>query len=257
VSVQSIERIFDIIELLSKSRDGMALSDIGRQLDLHKSTVHRLMAVLKERGYIEQHPETSAYRIGPRFIEISSLYLNNLEIKTEAEPYLRELSRTVGQTAFIAVLQDGEVVYIDKYEQYNSLRKYSIIGKRRPLYCTSLGKALLFDKQDEEIRALVRPEQIKRFTPNTVENSETFIEEIHMSRQRGWAVDDQEEESGVQCAGAPVYDYRGHVIAAISVSWRIAETPAAFSEVGPHVVKTASAISARLGAPVVKAEPVK
>ena len=94
MTVQSIERVFDILELLSKEQNGLQLTEIGRRLDLHKSTVYRLLAVLRKRGYIEKSESTNRYRIGVGFIELSSMYLNNVELKTEAEPYLRKLSQT-------------------------------------------------------------------------------------------------------------------------------------------------------------------
>ncbi|HUX22500.1 MAG TPA: IclR family transcriptional regulator, partial [Spirochaetia bacterium] len=215
MSVQSIDRIFDIIELLSTEQQGTSITEIGRRLELHKSTVHRLLSVLRERGYIEKDSETNFYRIGPRFVDVASLYLNKLEIKTEAEPYLQELSRSVNETVYIAILQDSAVVYINKVEQFDSLRKYSVIGQRKPIYCTSLGKSLMFDKSAEEIRALLANVQFEAFTPKTHRSADSLIAEVEASRKLGWARDDEEEEIGTQCAGAPVYDYRGRVIAAI------------------------------------------
>lgn len=251
MSVQSIDRIFDIIELLSTGQQGMSVTEIGRKLELHKSTVHRLLSVLRDRGYIEKDAETNFYRIGPRFVDVASLYLNKLEIKTEAEPYLRELSRTVNETVYIAVLQDSMVVYINKVEQFDSLRKYSVIGQRKPIYCTSLGKALMFDKSVEEIRALLSGVQFMPFTQNTHRSVESFIADIALSRERGWTQDREEEEIGIQCVGAPVYDYRGHVIAAISVSTRKEDNIGLrFEQVGPRVVEAARGISSRLGAGV-------
>jgi len=249
LSVQSVDRIFDIIELLSTEQEGLSVTEIGRRLELHKSTVHRLLAVLRERGYIEKGTVTNFYRIGPRFVDVASLYLNKLEIKTEAEPFLRELSKSVNETVYIATLQEAAVVYIDKVEQYDSLRKYSIIGQRKPVYCTSLGKALMFDRKDEEIRALLAAIEFVPFTSNTHRSCESLIKEIDRSRLRGWTKDDEEEEPGIQCVGAPVYDYRGHVIAAISVSARKkGDAGIPFEMLGPRVVDTARAISARLGA---------
>jgi IclR family KDG regulon transcriptional repressor len=155
MTVQSIERVFDILELLSCSPRGINLTEVGKRLDLHKSTVHRLLSVLKRRGYVEKDDATNLYRLGAGFVGLASMYLNSIELKTEAEPHLRNLSKLVNQTVYLATLQGGESVYLDKYEQFDSLRKYSIIGQRRPLYCTSLGKALLMDKTETEIRALL------------------------------------------------------------------------------------------------------
>jgi len=251
VSVQSIDRVFDIIELLSTQHQGMSITEIGRTLELHKSTVYRLLSVLRERGYVEQVSDNSFYRIGPRFVDVASLYLNKLEIKTEAEPYLRGLSRSVNQTVYIAILQDASVIYIDKVEQFDSLRKYSIIGQRKPVYCTSLGKALMFDKSDDEIRAIFANVEFEPFTPKTHRSVESLITDIARSRELGWTRDDEEEEIGIQCVGAPVYDYSGRVIAAVSVSTRKkGDLDLDFAQIGPLVIEAARGVSARLGAQV-------
>ncbi len=245
MTVQSIERVFDIIELLSGEHRGLRLTEIATRLDLHKSTVYRLMAVLRKRGYIEKG-ESNRYRIGVQFIGLSSAYLNNVELKTEAEPYLRKLSQETKQTVFLAMLQDREVVYLDKYEQFNSLRKYSVIGRRRPVYCTSLGKAMIMDRSDEEIARFFAGIELRGFTPSTKTDLPSLLEDLHRSSRRGWSLDDEELEPGENCVGAPLYDYRGSAIGAISVSWKkdIGLPPEA---VGGKVAETAAEISRRLG----------
>ena len=152
--VQSLDRAFDILELLSEARDGASLTDIAARLGLHTSTVYRLLSALRKRGYAEQTASRGVYRLGLELVRLCGPYLNSLELKTEAEPAIRQLSQATGQTVFLAILQNDEVVYIDKVEQFNSLRKYSIIGQRRPLHCTSLGKALLLGMSEPEIVGL-------------------------------------------------------------------------------------------------------
>jgi DNA-binding IclR family transcriptional regulator len=245
MTVQSIDRVFDIIELLSREQNGLQLTEIGRRLDLHKSTVYRLLSVLRKRGYIEKG-DNNRYRIGVQFIELSSMYLNNIELKTEAEPYLRKLSQETRQTVFLAMIQDREVVYLDKFEQFNSIRKYSIIGRRRPLYCTSLGKAMLMDMSDGDLGKLFEGIHIQKHTIKTKADLPSLLEDLRKSRARGWSFDDEEYELGENCVGAPLHDYRGAVIAAISVAWK--KDPA----IGPEdyaalVSATARDISKRLG----------
>ena len=247
MSVQSIERVFDIIELLSTERDGVALTEIGRQLGLHKSTVHRLMTVLRDRGYIEKNDSTGCYRLGPQFVELTSVYLNDVEIKTEAEPYLKALSQLVNRTVFMAVRHGAEVVYIDKSEQFNSLRKYSIIGRRKPIYCTSLGKALLLDHSDDQIDELLADIVFHKSTPNTIVDLDRFRQHMQQLREQGWAVDDEEDDVGIRCVGAPIRDYRGSIIAAISMSWNRAQEDPPVESVAPYVVHAAQKISHRIG----------
>jgi IclR family KDG regulon transcriptional repressor len=206
--VQSLDRAFDILELLAREQQPLSLADISRSLDLHKSTVYRLLDSLKTRGYIEKSDTTNLYRLGVGFIELSSLYLNKVEIKTEAEPYLQQLSQDLARTVYLAIMQDNEVAYVDKYETFNSLRKYSIIGQRRPLYCTSLGKALLFSRTPAEIREIFKDIKLARYTDTTITSLPSLIEEIECSKARGYTRDDGEMDPSEQCIGAPLYDYR-------------------------------------------------
>jgi IclR family KDG regulon transcriptional repressor len=247
MKVQSVDRAFDILELLSREQHGLNLTEIGNRLDLHKSTVYRLLQALKQRGYIEKTVQGS-YRLGMEFIELSSLYLNNLELKTEAQPILRELSSLSGNTAFLATLQETDVVYIDKMETFNSLRKYSIIGRRAPLYCTALGKSMLTGKTDDQIRQLYGGLELKAFTDRTITCMDDLIADVETTRRRGWSLDDEEYEGGIRCIGAPVRDYRKEVIAAVSTSgYTSVITRERVEEVAAHVVKAARDISQRMG----------
>lgn len=247
MTVQSLDRAFDILELLSREQHGLNLTEIGNRLDLHKSTVYRLLQALKQRGYIDKTAQGS-YRLGMEFIELSSLYLNNLELKTEAQPILRELSTLSGNTVFLATLQETEVVYIDKMETFNSLRKYSIIGRRAPLHCTALGKSMLTGKTEDQIRQLYRGMNLKVFTAKTITSVDALVEEIEKTRRRGWSLDDEEYEQGLRCIGAPIRDYRDEVIGAVSTSgYVIVITRERIEEIAGYVVKAARDISQRMG----------
>ncbi len=244
-SVQSISRAFDILEALSLERKGLRLTELSEQLELHKSTVYRILKSLIDRGYVEKSDKY--YRLGLGFIMLSSHLLNSIELKTEAEPYLRQLSDLTGQTVFLAVREETEVVYIDKVEQFNSLRRYSIIGKRIPIYCTSLGRSLLFDEDEESLDNLLNIIEIKKVTRKTETDPIRLQHKIRRMKKRGWSEDIEEHQSGVRCVGAPVYDYRNKIIAAISTAWNVSKTEADPDFIGRAVKQTAEEISRRLG----------
>jgi IclR family transcriptional regulator, KDG regulon repressor len=246
--VQSLDRAFDILELLSKEQNGLTITDIGKQLDLHKSTVHRLLASLKQKGYIEKKLNSHLYKLGLGFIDLCSGYLNNLELKIEAEPFLRKLSMFTTQTVFLAIQQDFQAVYIDKVEKYNSLRRYSIIGQRAPLYCTALGKSLIIGFQDEEIRKNYENHNFISKTNNTITNIDKLFEEINITRKRGWSLDNEEFELGVKCIAAPIYDYRKKIISAVSTSWYTdISNNLEIDKIAQYVMDTAVEISRRMG----------
>jgi len=247
-TVQSIDRAFEILETLAVEREGLGVTEIGKRVGLHKSTVHRILNTMAERGYIEQNQETGAYRLGLKFIELCSLYLNNVELKTEAQPYLRNLSALTGQPVHLATLVDKEAVYIDKIEHYSSIRMYSAIGKRIPLHCTAVGKVLLSDKSPGYIRKLLGEDELTAYTPKTLTDLEQLLEEINRVKKLGWARDDEEHEVGIRCIAAPIYDYRRQIIAAVSTSGnKNIISPDRDEEIALYVIKAASDISKRLG----------
>lgn len=245
MKVQSLARAFDILELLSREQKGITLTDISLRVNLHKSTVYRILSDLMERGYIEKRD--THYRLGLQFIELSSMYLNSMELKTEAEPVLRDLSMKTSQTAFLAVIENAEIIYMDKMETFNSIRKYSIIGQRRPVYCTSLGKAFLMNMTNGQVKELLAGEEFKSITPKTITSIENLLEDLDLSRKRGWTFDDEEYELNIQCVGAPVRDYRGQTIAAVSSVWYMQETQKDVDETARLVMEAASKISVRMG----------
>ncbi|WP_320130776.1 IclR family transcriptional regulator [uncultured Sphaerochaeta sp.] len=248
LKVQSLDRTFDILELLANEQNGFNLVQISERLSLPKSTVHRLVGVLLQREFVRKSPDTNKYRLGPGFIGLCSHYLNSLELKTESSPFIESLSVTTGNVVFLAIRQETKMVYVDSKEQINSLRKYAIIGQQKPLYCTSLGKALLMGLEDDEIRSLLAHETFEKRGPKTHANMESLLQDIRECRRRGWTLDDQEAEPAINCVAAPIRDYRGQVIAAISTSWILAQHPEMVpEEIAVLVKREAANISFNMG----------
>ncbi len=247
MSVQALDRTFDLLELLARFPQGLALSDISVKIGLHKSTVHRLLGSLKGRSYIEQDETSGRYRIGMAFIALAAPYLSQLDLKTVAEPEMRRLSDHLGVTAYLATLRDDEVVYLDKVERYDGFRRFDIIGRHVPVHCTSLGKSLVMDMDPQDIRALLSRRPPFKLTSGTITDIDDIVANIRMCRERGWSSDIQEHEEGVNCVGAPVRDYRGRTVAAISAVWRVIRSGEEMDEAGREVAAAASEISKRLG----------
>lgn len=248
MKVQSIDRVFDILEQLSTEPDGMKLTEISQVLALPTSTVHRLLAVLRKRNYAEKNEESNRYRLGLGFIELTSSFLCSLELKTEARPFLQKLSKDTGQIVFMGIEQEGEVVYIDRFEQFNDPRKYCIIGSRMPLYCTALGKSLLMQFEDEHIRKLYAAGPMPSLTEKTITDTDELLDDIRLSRKRGYTEDNEENTVGHYCVAAPVYDYRRTIIASISTSWDINANNRADKDRNIELIRrTARDISIRMG----------
>jgi len=248
MKVQSLDRAFDILDILAREAGGLGLAEVARLADLPRSTVFRLLAVLQQREFARKAEDTGKYRLGPGFIELGSIYLNSLELKTESAPSMKELASSLGTIVFLACRQGSHMVYIDRYDRFASLRKYAIIGQQKPLYCTALGKALMMGLGDEEIALLHAGNPFGLFGPNTHRNVESLLDDMRVCRVRGWSRDDQEAEAGVNCVAAPIRDYRGQVISAISTSWSLEIRPELEpGRVAVHVMQAAEAISGSMG----------
>lgn len=247
-SIQVLERAISILEFLGDNPKGVGVSELSRQLNLPKSTVHRILDTLLQNGYVEKNIDNDRYKLGLKIVELSNKILSNMELRNEARPYLEELMNYANEVVHLCVLRDGEMVYIDKVECPNPIRLYSQIGRRIPVHCTAVGKATLaFLPQEEAIRIL-KEKGMPRRTQNTITDLQTLLNQLEETRQLGYAVDDIENEEGVRCIAAPIFDYRGRVTAAISISgpdYRV--TKERIPELAEKLKETARKISERLG----------
>jgi IclR family KDG regulon transcriptional repressor len=246
--VQVLERAFDILDILSLEPEGLGITQIAERVALHKSTVHRIITALAERGYVEKSQRGTQYRIGLKIVDICSVYLNTVELKTEARPVLRDLTQRTGFTSHLAILDGSAAVYIDKVEVEQSLRLYSQIGRRIPAHCSALGKCLLSGLSEKNLDTLLSTYDFKKFTEHTLTSEIQLRQQIVEIHKRGYATDDQEHEDSIRCVAAPIYDYRGKIVAAISMSGPaqclIVERTDEFAAL---ILQAAKEISIRLG----------
>lgn len=244
--LQTADRALEILEILS--HEGMTATDIQNRIGLNKSTVHRLMMTLLNRGFVERNDQSGIYQIGLKMVEISAIRLNQVELKTEASPYLHQLANKVNQSVQLAIIDEGEAVFIEKVEKYQSFHMYCQIGKRIPLYCSGVGKALLLDKDDQEIRDILKGVVFEAFTEHTFTDIEALLADIQQSKEKGYAKDSAEHEENVYCVAMPIYDYRGKIVAAASVTGFSEKVYAQEGKEARKALKiTCDAISKRLG----------
>ena len=218
-SVQSLDRAFDLLELLCRSRGGMTIGALSAQSGLHKSTVHRLLSSMCTRGYVQRDAATSIYRAGMRLCELSGYIMDNLDVVELARVPMERLSAETGETVHLVMQEEKDIVYIHKVESgRGAIRMFSRIGMRRPLYCTGVGKAILATWPDSEVRALWEASEITQWTEHTILSEEAFFREIEWVRRLGYALDNEENELGVRCIAAAIRDYTGKVCGALSIS---------------------------------------
>jgi DNA-binding IclR family transcriptional regulator len=215
--VQSVERVLDIIEALSTEQNGLGVTELSKRIDLHKSTTHRLLSTLAHRGYVAKRAD-GGYGLGLKLIEAVSCYINSLELQTEARPYVAQITSELGLTAHLGVLEGDQVVYIERMDVFSGVKLYSQIGLRMHAYCSSLGKCLLSGFSKDELRRVLANCSFTGFTPNTLISFDALYDDLKRTRARGFAVDNLEYSLNNRCIGAPIFDYRGEIIAAISAS---------------------------------------
>jgi DNA-binding IclR family transcriptional regulator len=249
-SVPAVQRALLILDFLARSRRGATISQLTRALHLPKSTSHALLLTLERCGYAQRDPHGGRYRLGLRLYGLANVALSGISLCEQAAPFLRHLAEQTRSTVHMAVLEDGEAVLIEKVAPAGMPvpRIATWEGKRMGLHCTALGKALLTYVAESEMEKFVKKQGLLRHNENTVVSLTKLKDQCASIRRMGYSIDDEEEEIGVRCIGAPVFDGSQKVVAAVS----IAGTTGQLSEIGPFaalVKKTAGAISAHLGFP--------
>ncbi|MET1032087.1 IclR family transcriptional regulator [Domibacillus tundrae] len=216
--VKSVARALDIVALVSASRTGLGVTEIANQMDINKSSVFRTLATLEQYGYIEQQKETGRYRIGYAFLDVSSKLLDSLDVRAEAQNVLRQLETETNEVVHLVVYDRGEVVYIEKLDGHEALRMHSKVGKRAPVHCTSVGKAILAHLPVTEVVDILDRKGLPIHTEHTITTKESFLKELAHVKKDGYALDLEENEPGIRCIAAPVFDHNGAVAAAVSIS---------------------------------------
>lgn len=246
-AVQVVDRVLDILEYLSEEQDSRGPTEIANATGLNKTTVYRLLSSLQQRGYIEKNEAGGTYRIGVKLVEVVSNHINNLELQTEARPYLHEMQSELGLIVHLGILDKHEVVYVEKMDINPNLRRYAQIGVRVPAQCSSLGKCMLAGLSSDELAHSMRGCRFPKYTEKTITGLKELKAYLQNVRKQGWAIDDEEYTPGQRCVGAPIYDYRGDIIAAISASGPTnLLTDERVPETVRCVVRTAEEISRRL-----------
>ncbi|MCM3714814.1 IclR family transcriptional regulator [Halalkalibacter oceani] len=246
--IQSVDRALRILDLFDEYETELKITEISERMVLHKSTVHSLLKTLQKHHYIEQNPENGRYRLGMKLFERGNFVIQSLDLRAIAKEHLIELSRETGRTIHLVILDGKEGVYIDKVESSTASVLYSKIGRRVPIHSSGVGKALVAFKSDAELEQILENYEYTRQTENTITNKEDFLQEVKLIQEKGYAIDDQENEPGVFCVAIPVRDYTGQVVAAISSSSTATQLTEDELEKNIDILKaTAMELSRKLG----------
>jgi DNA-binding IclR family transcriptional regulator len=243
----TVKKAIGILDILALKADaGISLTELSNMLDMPKSSTHRYLVTLQELGLAERKGG-DRFCLGTKVIELAGSFLVKSDLRNESQEILNELSEKTGETIHLAVPTGTELVYIAKVESKHALGMSSHIGSRLPMHCTALGKAILAFSNPELLNAVLS-HPLEMRTPNTITSAEVLKDELLFVQSHGYAIDNEENEIGIRCVGAPVFDYTATPIAAISISVpRSRLNQDRFAVLGPLVREAAQMVSRRKG----------
>ena len=247
--IGSVQRAVDILGLFNRQSQELGVTEISRALNLPKSTVAGLICTLEENDYLGQNDVTRKYRLGFKLAERAGVYLDQFDLRQVALPVLEALRDETNESVNMAIRDDKYVVYIARVFGNNILGMRSDIGKRELIHSTALGKAILAFTPMNELNILLADYVFTPVTPRTITDPQLFLQALEVTFTDGFAVDNQENELGGRCVAAPIFNFLGKPVAAISISVPVQRFPEEkIPEFGAMVKQAAKFISQQLGA---------
>ena len=216
--IKVLDKSLFTLETLLQHSSSMSIMEISKKLKIYPSTIHRILDTLKHWGYVEQESNNQKYQLGLKVLELGMVKLHQMDLAREASPYLKELVNQCNETVHLGVLEDEEVLYLAKEESSQTIRMCSYVGKRASLHCTALGKVLLAHLPEGERKKILDKKELPRLTEKTITDKEELEKELNKVKKQGFALDREENEKDVRCIAAPIRNYQGKVIAALSIS---------------------------------------
>lgn len=246
---QSVAKALQIIEIMAAGNGPMRLQDISSKLHLPASTVLRFLGTLTQFSYVTQDPETLQYSLTMKFCRLGHLVSSQVRLRDIVRPFLIRLTEDYQESASLAVEEEQSVLYIDCVDgPDHMLRTLQRIGRVAPLHNTGVGKILLLDFSEDQLSDLAKSRGLEGTTRNTITNKASLLRELQKVRRQGFAVDNEECEVGVRCVAAPIRDYTGKIIAAVSMSGPISRmSPTKMNQIKEGITRTAAEITAALG----------
>ncbi len=246
--IASVQRALDILNLFNNGHVELGNAEIAKLLDLPVGTASGLIYTLKVNNYLDQNPANRKYRLGLKLAERAAVLLDHLDLRKVAAPFLEELRDWCGESLNLAVQDGNEVVYIERMFGDHALGIRSELGRRGSLHSTALGKAIFSFLPEPERQKLLATYNFYPVTPFTITDRDKFMNEIAIINRRGYSVDEQENEVGGRCVGAPILNRFGYPIAAISISVPIQRFPENdIEKYGRKLIETAEVISQKMG----------
>ena len=242
-SIQVVDRVAALLGVIGQHPDPVSLKALAAETGLHPSTAHRILDALVTHGYVER-AASCQYTLGKTLLHFASRVHGRVDLLRDAKPIMEWLRSEVGETVNLTVREGDEVVYVERAVPNRMMRVEQVIGSRAPLHVTAVGKLFLAEGGDQACREYARRSGLKRYTANTFTQVTKLWAEAQKSKQRGYALDNEEAEQGVGCIGVAVHDNHGVMVAGLSISAPRDRRQDAWV---PLLKKAGEQLSARLG----------
>lgn len=245
--VRVLDRALSVLNFMADEKRPVGITEIAKATRLSKATVHRILATFQSHGVVLKNRETR-YQIGPAVLLWAESHRRASSLLEISRPYLESLWEASKETVHLFIYDSGVAYYLEKIESPHPVGMRSRIGAHLSLYSTSAGKAILAALPEDELSKYLSDTPLEPKTSHTKSNPEELREELEMIRQRGYAEDNQENEDGIRCVGAAIFDFRGYPIGALSISapaYRFSDAKS--SLFGEKVKETAILVSKKLG----------
>lgn len=246
--IASVQNALNILNLFDEAHPELGNLEIAKILNMDPGTVAGQVYTLKVNKYLDQNPANHKYRLGLKLAERANVLLNQLDLRKVAAPYLEELRDWCGESVNLGIVDNQEVVYIERLFGYHALGIRSELGKRAPVHSTALGKAIAAYLPDRDLAQLLEGYAFHAVTSHTITDRDAFEAALEKTRSNGFAIDDEENEMGGRCISAAIFNHTGYPIAAISVTCPVQRLPVEkIADFGMQIIQTANRISRDFG----------
>ena len=217
----AVERALAMLEAVAQDSEGLSNADISRKLKIPKSSASYILRTLEKQGYLNRNSETGRYRVGLKVLSLSRGALTGIDVRDVALPIMRRLMQQTNLTCHLAILDGPMAVYIEKVEPEGFIKMDTWVGRRMPVHATSVGKALVAYIPRERLERIVAERGMEKRTPKTITTLPRLLKDLEKVRDQGYAVDDEENNIGARCVGAPVFNQAGTIEASLGLSGTI------------------------------------
>jgi IclR family KDG regulon transcriptional repressor len=243
--LSSVIKALEVLDFFTVEKPELSLAEISKHMGTHKSSVYRILRTLEATNFLRWNSERGKYRLSPKILELASRVLAQYDLREVAGPSMDDLAARTGEIIHLSILDECEIVYLEKKGAGQVLTVATRVGGRYPAYASAMGKVLMAFLPEQQLQGILEETELAALTPNTITDEVQLRRELEKIRGQGYALDNEEAFPGIRCIAAPIREPRGKVVAAISATVPAQRLPTERSpELIEMITETASRISA-------------